>query len=286
MDNHRRVVWTVLLVLSLVGSGVAQRWTSPQEVAEARALITRATTELGDTAYLNHPLWQDALARAEEAQRQNPTAPEPLGLIAEIYSRTSWNVPAWETWQSFLRRGGTLSTNAQQLFAKVGNQLGYGAYALKEYDTAIGYYRDVAVNAPNDLESRVWLGRIYLETGRPTLAIPSWREAVALNPNDAGNRYFLTLAQNQARWGVAAANAFDEGVRQYEAGQIDAAAAQFQRATEANPDYAEAWAWRGRMAFETQDYVRAARFYERAVGLEPSNDTYRYFATEAARRSP
>jgi cytochrome c-type biogenesis protein CcmH/NrfG len=52
-----------------------------------------------------------------------------------------------------------------------------------------------------------------------------------------------------------------------------------------NARYAVAWAWLGRVGFEQQRYLLARRAYANAAGLEPDNDTYRYFLNESIARA-
>ncbi len=129
----------------------------------------------------------------------------------------------------------------------------------------------------DDAESRVWVGRILMETGRPAEAAPFWRSVLELDPDDRRAAYFLDLAQDQAEWGTRAVDTFRDGVALYEQGQATAAGERFARAAVLNPAYPEAWAWLGRVAFEAGAYAEARRAYANASGLEPRNETYAYF---------
>jgi tetratricopeptide (TPR) repeat protein len=86
------------------------------------------------------------------------------------------------------------------------------------------------------------------------------------------------------RYGLPAARAFYRGVAHYEAGRYEQARERFTEAAQRNPDYAEAWAYVGRIAFEAGNYEEAERAYGEASTLRPDNATYRYFLEEARRR--
>ena len=63
------------------------------------------------------------------------------------------------------------------------------------------------------------------------------------------------------------------------------ARAKFTRATDLAPTYAEAWGYRGRLAFEAGDFTAAATAYRRAGDLAPRNETYRYFLQQAQQQA-
>lgn len=128
-----------------------------------------------------------------------------------------------------------------------------------------------------------WAARTLQESGQAGRAVPFWERVVGLNPDDESARYFLEAARSQRAIGAGAAEAFNAGVGAY--GQADLGGAQraFETAVAEAPNYADAWGWLGRLAFEGGRYGRAAELYGRALGLEPGNATYRFFEAEARR---
>ncbi len=138
--------------------------------------------------------------------------------------------------------------------------------------------------SPDYREAFIWAGRTALELQQPQDAIPYWQMAIELEPDDEAARYFLNLAENQARWGIATITAFEEAYQQYNAQNPAAALAGFQRVISSNPDFAEGWAWLGRLHFEGENYQDALTAFGEANRLEPSNEAYRYFYEESARR--
>lgn len=288
------VLLAALLVAGAVGTGRAQRVVQDPPAAtagrtELGAALAHAREALADAlagsdpAYPDQPLWRRAIAAADAAASLAPDSVPARTLQAEVYTRANWPGPAWKLWQETVAQGIRLDSEQRALAARVGNRVAYAAYERGEVENALETYRAVSSLAPRDLESVVWQGRLLLELRRPEAAVDAWQRVVELDPGDARAAWFLQLAQDQVRWGVGAANAFREGVRLYEANEPGAGRA-FAEATELNPAYAEAWAWRGRLAFEAGDYAAARRFYREASELAPRNDTYRYFRDEAGRR--
>jgi tetratricopeptide (TPR) repeat protein len=280
-----RTTLTVLTALLLAAPAVAQALPDDAEDAlfAARSAMQDAIAQNVDP-YPDRPLWAEAIREARRAVELAPTHPRTLGTLAEIYSRTNFYARAWQAWQQYLAAGHGLDAQQTPLYLAVAEEYAWSFYERGDKARAAEIHMEVLDAVSFSKESRVWLGRIRMEQGRPADAIPYWEAVVEQDPDDDRARYFLELATEQARWGVAAVEAFRDGVSYYEEGDLDAASRAFERAAEANPDYPEAWAWRGRVAFERESWVAARSHYARAVELAPGNDTYRYFRDQAQRR--
>jgi tetratricopeptide (TPR) repeat protein len=255
-----------------------------QLLTDGQTLMEEAMTAY-PKAYPDQPLWQQAIARGKEAVELAPNEPEPVRFLAEVYSRSNWFGPAYQTWEQYLATGNTLGADDIPLFRSVTFELAYGAYDAKNYDLALRYFQRIIDLVPYDKDAYVWAGRVLIETNRPEEAIGYWQTAVERDPTDDRSQYFLVLAQDQSRWGVDAANAFREGVTFYEEGDLVSARERFNRAVSRNEMYSEAWAWLGRVEFEQGNYQNAITYYGEASMLEPQNETYSYFLTESQRRA-
>ncbi|MDF1522496.1 MAG: tetratricopeptide repeat protein [Trueperaceae bacterium] len=249
------------------------------EAAMAEALVTY------EAQYPDRPLWQRAFAAGRRAASLAPERLEPVRFLAEAYSRSQWTGPAWTAWQDYLARGGVLDDEGRALAADVGVRLAFGLYEQGRTDEALDRYIAVTELAPDVAEAHVWAGRILIETERPAQAIAYWRRAAELEPSDERAAYFLAFAQEQARWGSRAVDAFRAGVASYEQGLLSEAAERFARASTLNPEYPEAWAWLGRTAFERGAFEDAALYYATAARLVPDDDTYAYWRAESQRRA-
>lgn len=278
-----RILPGVIALLLAFGGAVAQ---APLPAAaraaldEGEALMAEALAAY-PAQYPDRPLWQQAFAAGRRSASLAPDRLEPVRFLAEAYSRSHWTGPAWAAWENYLGLGGELDEEARGLVAAVGRELGYGAYARGDLDASLDLYLRVTELAPADVESRVWVARILMETDRPDQAVPFWRSVLELDPSDRRAEYFLELAQDQAEWGVRTIEVFREGVELYERGEFPAARERFARATVLNPAFAAGWAWLGRVAFEAGAYADARRSYANASGLEPDNETYRYFLSRS-----
>jgi tetratricopeptide (TPR) repeat protein len=275
-------------LLAVAGDALAQDAQLPEAAMEAleegRAAMNEALVAYG-AQYPDRPLWQEAFRHGRRARSLAPEQPEPLRFLAEAYSRSNWYGPAWDAWLEYLDRDNLLEAGDTPLFTEVGSQQGYNFYRQGRLEDAAAVYLRIIDEVPYDLEAHTWMGRILIEQGRPGQAISYWQTVVDRNPADARAAYFLELAREQSMWGTRAVNAFREGVNFYEQGALQRARERFARATALNGDYAEAWAWLGRVAFERADYDDAATYYRRASGLASDNRTYSYFLEESRRRS-
>lgn len=286
MARPGSVLALTLALLFSLGHGLAQGLPTEAEAAlrTGEALMAEAL-QTYPAQYPDRPLWQQAFAEGRRAAQFAPESLAPVRFLAEAYSRSQWAGRAWPAWMEFVDRGGVLDEEARELLALVGHELGYGAYARGDLETALEYYLTVSDLVPDDIAARVWAGRILIETERPAQAVPFWQSVLTLDPTDARAAYFVELAREQAAWGTRAVDVFREGVALYEQGSPQAAAERFARAATINPTYPAAWAWLGRVAFEAGDYVDARRAYANAAGLAPDDETYRYFLRESIARA-
>jgi tetratricopeptide (TPR) repeat protein len=271
------------LLLLLMFSQAQTNTAVEQLLSDGRDLMEQAIAAY-PKAYPDQPLWQEAIAKGRDAVELAPNDPEPLRFLAEVYSRSNWYGPAYQTWEQYLATGNTLDSDAIPLFRAVTFELAYGAYDARNYDLALRYFQRIIDLVPYDKDAYVWAGRILIETNRPEEAIGYWQTAVDRDPTDDRAQYFLQLAQDQARWGVDAANAFREGIAFYEEGDFISARERFSRAVSRNEMYSEAWAWLGRVEFEQGNFQNAVTYYREASKLEPQNETYSYFLAESQRR--
>jgi tetratricopeptide (TPR) repeat protein len=274
------MAFLLLLTFSQAQTNSAVR----QLLADGQALMEQAIATY-PKAYPDQKLWQEAITKGRDAVELAPNDPEPLRFLAEVYSRSNWYGPAYQTWEQYLATGHTLDADAIPLFRAVTFELAYGAYDTRNYDVSLRYFQRIIDLVPYDKDAYVWAGRILIETNRPEEAMGYWQTAVDRDPTDDRAKYFLALAQDQSRWGVDAANAFREGVTFYEEGDLISARERFNRAVSRNEMYSEAWAWLGRVEFEQGNYQNAVTYYQEASQLEPQNETYSYFFTESQRRA-
>ena len=273
------------LALLISSSAIAQLSGSARQAVDRANEMMEFVLDNYTVHYPDQPYWQEVYAEAKHAINLAVGAPEPIGVLAEAYSRSHWHGPAFQTWLEFAAAGGEFTAEQLELFTLSAEQNAYAAYQRGELDSAADYYRAITRHNPRDENAFRWLGRIASEMGNPEEAVAAWEVVVELTPDDRGAQYFLDLARAEAKWGVSAAHYFFDGVRFYEAGDLAQARLSFASATSRNGSYAEAWAWLGRVNFETERFTDAARAYERASNLEPGNSTYKYFLQESNRKS-
>lgn len=274
----------VAALLCALSVDAAQR--SPDAEAlyqEALATAARAQESYAGTILnIDQPLWRQASQLAEQALALAPDDPEITLLLAEIYTRVGWYIRAWPHWQRYLELGGALDADGAALFGEAGDELGYARYTQGDPEGALGYYGAVAAALPDDEEALSWLARIHFEAGRPAEALPYWRRLTELAPDDAGYRYYLELTEQQLAVGAEASGYFQQGLASYEAGELDAALAQFEAAIGANDQFTQAYVWAGRTSLDLRQPDKAERYWRRVLELDPNDARAAYFATLAA----
>ena len=259
--------------------------------AKTPAELAGVYRNLGYLAY-ERGAFEEAIAWYRKALEANPEDAEAAAWLGRIHlelGRPKDALPFWEKAVAldpspknryFLEQTVKMAAfgpEAVSAFYK-----GYAAYEKKDKEAALVFFRRAADLAPDWIEPRRWLGRIYLELGLPAEAERYWAE-VAGRTGAADAKYFLKLAREAKTYGLAAARAFFRGVAAYERGDLEAARTAFEAAVRENPDYAKAWKWLGRVHYEAGRFGEAARAYERALELNPGDAQAKYFYRLAKR---
>lgn len=160
---------------------------------------------------------------------------------------------------------------------------GLAHYEAGELEAATESFVAATRAAPRFVDAWVWAARSLQESGAATESVPYWETVLELDPDDERAAWFLRRARLATERGDVAGPAFFDAVAAYEAGEADRARQLLEEAVSAEPDFAEAWGYLGRIAFQQERYVDAAEAYGRAAQLSPQVDEYAFFAQEAAR---
>ncbi len=103
------------------------------------------------------------------------------------------------------------------------SRLGDSYGKAKQYDKAIDNFQKALALNPNDAELHNAMGNTYAEMGKTTEAQAEFQKSAQLDPASASRAYF------------------NLGAIMYNQGKMDEAVEAFKKATEAKPDYAEAY---------------------------------------------
>lgn len=160
---------------------------------------------------------------------------------------------------------------------------GQSAYDAGDLDGAAAAFEAAILSNPGMVDAWVWAARSHQEAGRPEQAARFWQGVLERDPEDERARWFLALALQQTAFGPEAGTAFMQGLASYQAGDALAAEEAFRAAVDAQPEFAAAWGYLGRIAFQDGRYLEAAQAYGRAAALEPDDEDYAFFAEESLR---
>ncbi len=276
-----RLLLILLTLLSVNGAAAQLSGEALVTLQEGQAAAEKARATYVGVSSPDQPLWREAIRFGEQALRLQPGAPEVLRFLAETYSDLSWDVRAWDYGQRFLEAGGELDGALVEDLLGAGTQLGYARYNAGDLAGAANYFEEVLALDAQSAVPNVWLGRIYLEQGEPTRALPYWQAAAELSPDDEGVQFYLSQTEAQLEFGAAAGGAFQRGLQAYDEGRLEDALTLFEEATRANPDYKQAFVWAGRTSLELGYSEAAKEYWQRVLDLDPEESRARYFIARA-----
>ncbi len=271
------------------------------------ALVWAMSIDLGRAPSPDDPAWHVALAAASRAAalaadvQQSASSEEQAAALdlarrayrleAHAYGLTNWYIRALSAWDAFFAVGGELTDSKPSLpsgadarlntdgdeFHRVVSQLAFSRYEAGDFAGAHAWYLTLLDHAPDDPEALRWLARIAYERGDTADAVVIWQRLVEVAPDDEGARFFLELSRERKEYGVAASEAYRQGLRGYDAGRLGAALEAFQVAIATNPEFTNAAVWAGRTALETERPDAAVTYWELAVKLDPSDTRSAWF---------
>lgn len=307
----------VAVLALLLSAAIAQPASAADAYREAEEAYAAALNAAPDRAPLpDDPAWRaamDAVARAmvagetevELAWRAGDPASaevlaaeaayrEAMALGGRLYGSLKWHGRAFPHWEMFLAAGGEvldeshppagLSVEQAATFptdlsfvTEAVSQLAFARYSAGDLAGARAYYLTLLDLQPANPEALRWLARLAFEEGDTATAIQIWGRLVEVAPDDEGARFFLELSRERDEFGVEASDAYRAGIRAYEAGMLDGAFAQFVRAYELNPRFADAAVWAARSALEAGRPAQAEPYWQAALEVNPADQRSAWF---------
>ncbi len=153
-----------------------------------------------------------------------------------------------------------------------------------QHAQALAMFQQVLDQAPEYVLALRLAARSAEAADRPDLASGYWQRVLALAPTDGEARSGLDRTHFAARWGAAAAAAYERGREALRTGNRTAGAEAFRAALAQNPSMAPAEAALGTLALQDDALEEAVRRLRNAVRLDPTDAATRdTLATAEAR---
>lgn len=140
-------------------------------------------------------------------------------------------------------------------------------YSMQQnYPVAETYYNKVLKYDPESIPALTALGTIQWKMGNHRDALNIYHEVLKRDP---ANEFARQQAESVTQDLFAAY--YEQGVAYKDAGEIEAALTEFQKAQSLAPDNLELTLEIGNMFLEQQDYVMADRYFQQALSQDSSN---------------
>jgi tetratricopeptide (TPR) repeat protein len=158
----------------------------------------------GSIAY-NAGDYASALARYEEAVKQNPQDAESLSNLGQVLVRLQRTAEALP----YFERATALNPNRWAYRFNLARAQGL----LQHWDEAIASYRQAQTLFPDDYATTFNLARALHKKGDDTGAVVEYKKAIALNPGDASFRMALAISYEALQQKSEAAGQYVEYLR-------------------------------------------------------------------------
>ena len=251
------------------------------------AIFAKTGTELGFSRYSAGdlagalPYYQTVAATLPE----NPEALSWLGRILLEQGDPAAALPYWERLAilSPSNEGFTFYRDLTNEQVRVGPaasaafRSGLGAYDAGDLGPALAAFETAAAANPQFKEAFTWAARTSGELEQFDKATGYWQRVLELAPDDPGATYFLRFTEDQKQWGTAAVNAFYEGQKLYQEGDLAGAAERFDAAARFNPAFKDALVWTARSLQELGQTDKALVAWRSVLKLDPEDKRAGYF---------
>lgn len=268
----------ILTLTALLAAGSALAQTGAQSAASARDLAAKArTTYPAGSASIDQNLWKQAAAAAEAAVQAEPANPDFLKLRAQIYTEVGFWKKAEDAWNAYFKVApGQSGAGTDRAAATAQYNLGYAAYTRGNPAQAASLFGKCLEIDPQHVLCNTWAARTALEAGEYARAQTLYDQALKLTPENKTLIYFRDLSRKAGTYGPAATTAFSQAYDLLQKGDKAGALAKFQAATQAAPNFIEAWREAGRLALDMGNAQAALIAYQGAVSLPTTSAADKY----------
>jgi tetratricopeptide (TPR) repeat protein len=297
-NQQRPTIYNQFSGLAYLGSrpvSALQPEPSPQPQLPAPSQTAKTFYDRG-VQFANKGDYETAIADFTEAIRLDPNNKEAYNWRGSAYHNNNDYDWAIADYTQAIR----IDPNYMSAYYNRGN-----AYSNKsDYDRAIADYTQAIRIDPNYMSAYYNRGNAYRNKSDYDRAIADYTQAIRIDPNFAlsynnrGFAYFskkdydraiadyeaalkidpsYTLAKNnlenarKAPMTQKAKSFYEQGVRVFKIGSYDTAIEDFTEAIRLDPNYADAYAFRGEAYFLKKDYDRAITDFTQAIRIDPNH---------------
>lgn len=250
---------------------------------QAKELKNQAQSEYQGIDFPSKPLWSKAIEYGERAVAEDPNFAEAYYLLSQIYERTKWTYLEITNLEKFIdiAQGNTNIKISYERLSDALYRLAYSKYAQNEIDSTIKNLEDSILYQPNNIKARIFLMRIYYDTGQITKAL---EQAEAIKKYDAGDSeidWFFKQYQQAEIYGKDAYELYVAGYNAYSNKKWSDAIRLLTQSTSINKKFKEAHYFLGLSYYQSGDFDNAIKHLEEAVQLDPFDNNARIYLNKA-----
>lgn len=238
-----------------------------------------SSVEQGD-AYIKAGNYEKGIREYETAFKEAPTDQELLVKITRACDDYKWFGRSAQYWDEYLRKypKGLHSEEAKVSGARAHRWVGSAFFDNGEKLELVITHLETAVKLdPKLFEAWYWLGRVQMQKGDCAEAVKSLDSAAALNPKDEKAAWLHKEATGCNNHGSAAYNYYVSAFSLYEKKDLQGALSLYQKASEANPKFADAFYWLARIHNELGENDKALIEWQKVLSINPADMRAQWF---------
>lgn len=263
-------------------SNISSSWKALSNYYQALELKNQAITEYQGVDFPSKPLWAKAIDYGEKAVSEDPHFAEAYYLLAQIYERTKWTareIASLERFTEIVQNNTNIKISYQKLseaFYRIAysyNEKGDTASAINNLTEAIFYQ-------PNNIKARIFLMRLYYESGQTAKALEQGEEIKKADPGKDIEWVFSQYQQAEL-YGKEAYELYVTGYNAYSNKKWSEAIEFFKLAIDLSKDFKGAHHFLGLSYYHIGDLNNSIIYLENAVRLDPFDNNARIYLDKA-----
>ncbi|MDD4895205.1 MAG: tetratricopeptide repeat protein [Atribacterota bacterium] len=243
----------------------------------------KAIAEYQGVDFPSKPFWKEAMNYGEKAVSEDPYFAEAYYLLSQIYERTKWTFREITSLEKFIEtaKNNTNIKVSYQRLSEAFYRLAYSKYEQNDITSALEYSEDAIFYQANNVKARIFLMRLYYDTGQISKALEQAEEIKKIETGNQDIEWFFRQYQQAEIYGKETYELYVTGYNAYSNKKWVDAISLLTKAINLNQEFKEAHYFLGLSYYHAGDIINSIRYLEEAVRLDPFDSNARIYLNKA-----